>query len=228
MSALAFGLGPLSPPEGAAVVRVSRIDSFYRWTRGDVRMAGMTQDEFIADQLRDDDESTEEQARGRAFHAAMESLRDGVHDIIEADGFRFYMPDCEIALPLHREMRVVGRYGPLYVTGACDLYDALVIEDYKTSEHGFSAEYYLDGLQWRFYLDLFDAIRFRWQVYRMRPRRGVDGKVVPRAFDVEPPERLEAVRYPAMHADLVEWSTRYYEFVQAHFPIDRRFPCHAE
>lgn len=113
--------------------------------------------------------------------------------------------DAEIYLPQFAEVRAEKQYGPLLVSGKLDAIHGNIITDYKTTRH-FDALSYLEGVQWKFYLDLYDADEFVWNVFVLKPANEEET-----AFDVVDFHPLKASRYPAMRDDCLTLANDYYE-----------------
>jgi hypothetical protein len=101
--------------------------------------------------------------------------------------------DAEISLPETREMRLGKDYGGIIVSGQCDGVCGNLIIDHKTTER-FDAEKYLDGWQWRFYLDIFTADKFVWNVWEMK-------EIDPKVYEVHGLHQLAQYRYPEIERD---------------------------
>lgn len=186
------------------LTRVSNIETYRRW-RADP--------DAIADALvarLQDFEPTKAMLAGTAFHKCMEDAVPGEYDVLEANGFTFYLPDAAIALPTIRELRCFGQYGPLRVTGQVDALYGKRVEDHKTTAY-FNADGYLEGCQWRFYLDLFGADVFRWNVFEIKPMKGKE-----RTYEVSAPQTLEQYRYPGLHDDCMDLAAGFYQFATTH------------
>jgi hypothetical protein len=189
------------------LTRVSNIETFRRWR--------LDEEQTTADLVArlTDFQPTEAMLAGTAFHKALELATPGDYDTLHANGYTFRLEDdAAIALPSVRELRCFGEYGPLRVTGQVDALYGRRVEDHKTTGY-FNADGYLEGCQWRFYLDLFGADVFRWNVFEVRP---VEGS--PKTYTVSAPHELEAFRYPALHSDCMELAEAYYEFAIKHLP----------
>lgn len=156
------------------------------------------------------DEPSEAMKAGTAFHKAMEFAQDGLHDSFEANGYRFILPDAEISLPAVREMRAYGDYGALTVTGQVDAVEGRIVFDHKTTGK-FDPERYLDGCQWKFYLDLFEANEFQWNVFVLK-------ELEPKVYQVAAPQILKAFRYPDMRADCESLAADYLDFARQFLP----------
>lgn len=186
------------------LVRVSNIEAFRRWKE--------SEDQDVSDLIRflTTDEPTPAMIAGTAFHKALELATPGDYEQLEADGHTFVFTDGCLSLPEIREVRAYGQFGPLKVTGQCDLLDGVRIVDHKTTAR-FDAERFLSGYQWRYYLELFGAQVFRWNVFEIR-------EVAPMAFSVSPPQILEAYRYNGMRRDCEQLALEYHGFAEHHLP----------
>ncbi len=188
------------------LARVSNIEAFRRWREAeDQPVENLI--EFITV-----DNPTPAMLAGTAFHEALENAQPGTYEVLEAMGYTFHLPDAELVLPSIREVRAYGQYGGLTVTGKVDCLDGRRVDDHKTTSR-FDAERYLAGYQWRFYLDLFDADVFRWNVFELR-------ELEPLVFQVSAPQLLEITRYPGMHDDCMQLALDYLAFARDYLPAD--------
>jgi hypothetical protein len=188
------------------LTRVSSIETFRRWRLDDEA----TTDDLVARLT--DFQPTEAMLAGTAFHRALELAVPGDYATLAASGYTFLLPDAEIALPDVRELRSFGTYGPLRVTGCVDAIHGKRVEDHKTTA-GFRPDGYLEGCQWRFYLDLFGADVFRWNVFVITPVPKMD-----KTYNVKPPELLEQCRYPGLHDDCMDLARDFHEFAAQYLP----------
>ena len=131
---------------------------------------------------------------------------------MEANGYTFLLPDSSIALPAIRELRAQKQYGPLTVTGKLDTLDGRRVEDHKTTGT-FNPDGYIEGCQWRFYLDIFGADVFRWNVFVITPVPKLE-----KTYNVKPPQLLEQCRYPGMHDDCMDLARDFHEFAAQFMP----------
>lgn len=187
------------------LARVSNIEAYRRWLTWAPYFEG--QEEPTMDDLVRQitvDEPSEAMMAGTAFHAAIEKAAYGTHETFEAKGYRFILPDAEIALPEVRELRGYKDYGPLTVTGKVDCIEGKVVIDHKTTGRP-DLERYLEGCQWRFYLDIFDAEVFRWHVFEIK-------EVEDKTYEVKAPHTLEMRRYPELGADCTRLAREFHEF----------------
>lgn len=187
------------------LARVSHLEAFRQWRQ--------REDQSLDDLIRwlTVDDPTPAMLAGTAFHAALETAPDGDHPTLHANGHTFQMPDdSALVLPKIRELREFKQYGPLTVTGCVDCLFGKRIDDHKTTSR-FDPERYLDGYQWRLYLDIFDADIFRWNVFEL-------SEVRPLVFDVAEPQTLTQYRYPGMADDCARLAAEFYEFARVYLP----------
>lgn len=187
--------------------RVSHIEALRQWKDWRPLFDGQ-EEPTVEDLVRfiTTDEPSEAMKAGTAFHKAMELAQDGLHETFEANGYRFLLPDAEITLPPIREMRAYKDYGGLTVTGQVDAVQGRTVFDHKTTGK-FDPERYLDGCQWRFYLDLFKADEFQWNVFVIK-------EVEPQVYQVAEPQILKAYRYPELHCDCERLADDYLDFAR--------------
>jgi len=187
------------------LARVSNIEAYRRWLNWKPLFEDQ-QEPTLYDLVRQitTDEPSEAMMAGTAFHAAIETAADGEHETFEALGYTFILPDAEIALPSIRELRGFKDYGPLTVTGKVDCIEGKVVVDHKTTSR-VDFDRYLEGCQWRFYLDIFEAEIFRWHVFQIKE---VDTKT----YEVSAPQTLEARRYPNLGADCLRHAEAFHDF----------------
>lgn len=178
--------------------RVSHIEAFRQWRDDDE--AELSE---LVQRVTGEFPATEAMQAGTAFHKALELASDGITDTLEADGYQFFV-DCDVTLEIAaiREIRASKTYMvdglPFTVSGQLDAIDGKRIDDHKTTGR-FDPERYLDGYQWRLYLDIFDADVFRWNVFEIKN----DADVLPagRVWAVTSAHRLEQHRYPGLSDD---------------------------
>jgi len=187
------------------LARVSSIEAFRRWMNWKPLFEGQ-EEPTLDDLVRQltTDEPSEAMLAGTAFHAAIETAQDGEHDVFAAMGYTFHLPDAELALPSIREMRGNKDYGALQVTGKVDCLEGKVVIDHKTTSR-VDLERYLEGCQWRFYLDIFDADLFRWHIFEIK-------EIGEKTYQVAAPQTLEARRYPELGADCARLADEFHDF----------------
>jgi hypothetical protein len=186
--------------------RVSHVASYARWKADEDADVGWLVNSITSNQ------QTEAMAKGTAFHKFLEHAQDGESEIAEVDGYTFaFVGDFDLYLPAMREWRKGKDYGGIIVSGQCDAIEGRTIYDHKTTER-FDAEKYLESWQHRFYMDIFGADRFVWNVWEMKELKE------PKAYGVHHLHKLEQYRYPDMEKDCRELALEYAEFVRKHIP----------
>lgn len=189
------------------LTRVSNIEAYRKWLNWKPLFDG-DEEPSLDDLVRQltVDEPSEKMQAGTAFHAALERAGDGAHETFVAMGYRFELPDADLALPALRELRAFKTYGDLQVTGKVDCLDGKIVEDHKTTSK-VDFERYLEGCQWRFYLDIFEANVFQWHIFELK-------ELEPKVYRVSAPQILRAVRYPELHQDCVRMAEEYLAFAR--------------
>ena len=152
---------------------------------------------------------------GIALHNALEHATCGEFAELSADGYVFVFPEnAEIALPVVRELKAEKVYmvGGVAVTvvGKVDTLQGKSVEDHKTTSQ-FDAEKYMGTFQWRYYLDIFNADHFRWNVFVLS---NVDEKV----YEVRAVHPLNQYRYPGMADDCMELLREFVDFARVNLP----------
>jgi hypothetical protein len=152
---------------------------------------------------------------GTALHKALETGEAGTLTEIECDGYHFDIAfDGQLDLSPTRETKATRDYeiGGHVITlvGKVDGIHGRRIEDHKFTSR-YDAERFLGGYQWRTYLELFDADRFRWNVFEGR-------EVGERHYTITNFHQLGMSRYPGMGDDVVRELGRYVEFAERHLP----------
>ena len=201
--------------------RVSHVAAFARWKADEESDVDWLINDILSDQ------PSEAMLKGTAFHKFLEHAQAGESEQAQVDGYSFiFAGDFNIYLPRMREWRKGKDYGGIIVSGQVDAIEGKCIYDHKTTER-FDAERYLDGWQWRYYLDLFEADRFVWNVWEMKHLGETDysGEDEPgttmgssQAYEVRALHELTAYRYPAMGDDCRDLALEYRAFALRYMP----------
>lgn len=119
------------------------------------------------------------------------------------------IPQCKVALEYRNEhpyafheVREYKCVGDVVVTGCADMIDGIEIRDIKTKYSPISDADYIDSCQWRFYLELFEADVFHFDLfvfegYNKDHHKG-DVRGLP-MHRVNPP--ITCYRYPQMEQE---------------------------
>jgi hypothetical protein len=206
--------------------RVSHVSAYARWK---------AQEDTDVDWIINDilsDKPSEAMLKGTAFHKFLEHAQAGESDRAEVDGYSFvFAGDFDLYLPRMREWRKGKDYGGIIVSGQVDAIEHKTIYDHKTTEW-FDAENYLESWQHRFYLDIFEADRFIWNVWEMKH---LGESIDPNDFDpagqdshnqahslecyeVRALHKLEQFRYPSLSSDCEELALEYRDFARKFMP----------
>lgn len=191
-------------------VSVTELDNFRRW-QGDEE-ADL---ETLLRQLRKQEPPSRAMLAGIALHKALEQAEPGDVLAFNQDGFRFkFVTNIELALTEFREIKAEKVYTvdgyPVTVVGKIDHMQGKRIDDHKSTGR-FDAERFLDSYQWRYYLDIFGADVFQWNVFEM-------AEDDPDEFTVFAFHPMRQYRYAAMHEDCLALLRAFLSFARAHLP----------
>lgn len=190
------------------IARVSNLEAFRYWRENEDAEL-----EPLLASIRGQMPPSPAMTAGTALHAALEAAQEGTQDILYAQGHKFLIrADVTLALPRVREIRGHKDYGPLRVTGQVDCIEGRRVDDHKTTAR-FDPERYIEGYQWRFYLDIFEADRFRWNVFEMAQL--ADAEHEGPVYEVFAFHQIEQFRYPSLGRDCEKLASEFYEFAQS-------------
>lgn len=194
-----------SPVSDEVLARVSNVDAFRKWRlTEDVPVSALVQS--ITGHV-----ETESMRVGTAFHKAMECASYGPREVLRANGCTFVLPvNAQVRVPIAREIRKSRVYGSLRVTGKVDAICGSTIWDHKTTAR-FDAERYIEGYQWRYYLDIFGCDEFVWNLFEMKADTTHED-----TFIVTDVHYLSQYRYPSLHADCLALALEYAQFADRH------------
>jgi hypothetical protein len=195
------------------LTRVSHIEAYRRWRDWTPLFDG--DEEPTLEQLVQSitsDEPSEKMLAGTAFHKALELAQSGEYETLSAEGYRFTLPDAAIELPAIREIRAERSYGSLIVSGKADGVLGKTVIDHKTTSR-IDFDRYLEGYQWRFYLELFGADEFCWNLFQIT-------ETAPRTYRVAAPQVLKMPRYPEIARDCEKLAAEYLAFARQYLPAD--------
>lgn len=161
---------------------------------------------------------TDAMRAGTALHKVLELAQEGeTLERVEMDGFTFdFQLEGELALPVLREVKlekVVNIRGiPVTLVGVVDAMEARRIYDHKLTGR-IDAENYTDSLQWRAYLEWFEADLFTYNLFEKYEPAGEPGTFVIKSF-----APIDFFRYPGMHLDVQDAVLEFVDFVRAYMP----------
>lgn len=188
------------------------------------QMKWLSHDEFVRRLRGERDDKLLMQA-GTAFHAFLEHADEWEGDEVVQDDFVFILEfDGVLPLPTIREIKTERQYEidgqAVTLVAKADAVNGLIVEDHKLTEE-FSAEWYIDSLQWRIYLSLFGADAFTYNCFegkevKLKGRhKRKDGKHV---WEVTGLHRLTVNRYAGMEREVLQWLRDLVAFIRVHVP----------
>lgn len=186
---------------------VSNIDLYRSWrTREESDFA------WLLAALRNN-EPTEDMLRGRAFARALERVSEGDYAQISQDGYTFvFTGEFAIEHYPRREESREKDYGGITVAARCDrVLGKLIVDDKTTGNFGRNdtglegSERYMEKFQWRFYLDMFGADRFKWNIWEC-------SEIESQVYEVFALHTLEQYRYPDLAKDCTELAQEFRDF----------------
>lgn len=104
-------------------------------------------------------EQTEPVPEGRTFDIDGNAVTLDIKQCRLALGYRNEHPEA------FHEVRTFKDYGKVIVTGCADMIDGTEIRDIKTKYSRINDADYANSCQWRFYLDLFEADTFHFDLF---------------------------------------------------------------
>ena len=182
---------------------VSHVAAYARWKADEDMPVGVLVNQIVSNV------ETEAMLKGTAFHKFLEHAQAGSEtELAEANGYTFaFVGDFNLYLPQMREWRKSKDYGGITVSGQVDAIEGKTIYDHKTTER-FDAEKNLESWQHRYYLDIFGADRFVWNVWEMNELKE------PKSYGVNKLHNLTAYRYPELEADCTNLALEYADFAR--------------
>lgn len=188
-------------------IRVTELET-YRWWR--------ESEEYDLDwllrRLRHEEEPNEAMKAGTAFHAALEHAVPTEAKSITHGGYTFYIEcDGTIELPIFREREFVKQYGGLTVIGHVDGITGTQITDYKTTSR-FDPDRFLEGFQWRYYLDLTGCNSFLWKIFTLREFSRPGPFEAASAYEIVKVEELTQYRYEGLAQDCARLAADFMDF----------------
>lgn len=119
------------------------------------------------------------------------------------------VPQCKVALEYRNEhpnafheVREYKDFGNVVVTGCADMIDGCEIRDIKTKYSQPSDAEYIDSCQWRFYLELFEADTFHFDLFVFQGYNKDKHKGDVRGLQLTPYKpSITCYRYPTMEEE---------------------------
>ena len=165
--------------------------------------------------LRKEEPPSPEMQRGIALHKALELARTGDFLSLQADGYSFnVLGDIELPLATLREVKAeypvkISPNLTVTLVGKVDVLHGLTIEDHKGTSRfdgSYGAENYFRTAQWKYYLSIFKANRFIWNVFVLK-------EVDFREYDVVDFHRFDQYRYVGMESECDDLLREFLDFL---------------
>lgn len=197
------------------MIRISatNLESYRRWLANEESSI----DELVS-YLRRETPATEAMLAGSAFHKVLENAQYGqVFNVIEQDGFKFDFTcfDGELILPETRELKIEKQTEingePVTFVGVVDAISVNEIFDHKFTSN-LDAESYAASMQWRCYLDWFNADKFTYNLFQNYKPANKD------FYQVKSLLPISFFRYPNMRKDIEEMAAEFIGFVKQYVP----------
>lgn len=218
------------PPK--PLIRTTTLEAFRRYlANGDYDYYEITEQSVI-DTIIGEFKGNEYTRIGTAFHKI---VQDGDFNLdydyhtgnynIEVDGnvVKFTVSQVRVALDYrdehpnaYHEFRGYKDYGRAIVTGCADMIDGVEIRDIKTKYSSPTDSDYINSCQWRYYLDIFGASVFHFDLFLFRgykkKKHGYDVRGL-RLTHHTPP--ITCYRYPEMESDNLALLNQFMDFCEA-------------
>lgn len=211
-------------------IRVTAIEAFRRYlANGDNDYYEITEQSVI-DSVTGAFKGNEQTRIGTAFHSIVQ-IGNPEHKIIDGgdefdvDGFkvRLAKKHCMLALAYrnehpnaYHEFRGYKDYGRAVVTGCADMIDGVEIRDIKTKYSTPSDADYINSCQWRYYLDIFGADVFHFDLFVFngykKEKHGYDVRGLELTRHTPP---ITCYRYPEMENDNLALLNQFLDFCEA-------------
>lgn len=198
------------------LVRVTQLEAFRRYLANNDYSRYEITEQSVIDSISGEFEGNCYTRIGTAFHSIIETgnpkhkIIDG-GDEFDVDGFkvRLATKHCMVALAYrnehpsaYHEFRGYKDYGRAIVTGCADMIDGVEIRDIKTKYSTPSDADYINSCQWRYYLDIFGADVFHFDLFVFhgynKDKHGYDVRTLELTRHTPP---ITCYRYPEMEND---------------------------
>lgn len=214
------------------LVRTTAIEAFRRYLANGENDYYEITEQSVIDSVTGAFKGNEYSRIGTAFHKIVQDgdynldydYRAGCYNIdMDNNIVKFAVPQVRVALDYrdehpnaYHEFRGYKDYGRAIVTGCADMIDGTEIRDIKTKYSAPSDSEYIDSCQWRYYLDIFGADVFHFDLFVFH---GYDKDK--HGYDVRPLELMRhtppitCYRYPEMHNDNLALLNQFMDWAEA-------------
>ncbi len=193
-------------------IRVTQLEKFRRWRDG---VSPFDSEQGVIDTLSGAFTGNEYTWIGTAFHKIVEQGESAWDNgIVHTQGGYVYLNETQKDMAIlyretmpeaFHETRLSKQYptnhGTVTVTGCADIIHGNVIRDIKTKYSAPVQQEYTDSCQWRFYLDIFDADRFAFDLFWFKNYNRDMGMDVSK-LELKQLDPIPCLRYANMERDL--------------------------
>lgn len=212
------------------LVRVTQIEAFRRYlANGDNDYYEITEQSVI-DSITGEFKGNEYTKIGTAFHGIVQYGEpfglpiDGGYEF-NIEGNEVRMSDEQRKVALHYRVEHLGAYhefrgykdyGRAIVTGCADMIDGVEIRDIKTKYSAPSDAEYINSCQWRYYLDIFGADVFHFDLFVFhgynKDKHGYDVRGLELTRHTPP---ITCYRYPEMESDNIRLLNQFLDWAES-------------
>lgn len=207
------------------LIRVTHLEKFRRYI---TEQSDYDTEESVIDAITGEFKGNEYTFIGTAFHRIVEGDYSGVEKIeggrifnIDGNKVAYDISQCKVAMSYaesmpdaFHEIREYQEIQGVMITGCVDIIDGFTIRDIKTKYSPINDTDYIDSCQWRFYLNLFGADTFMFDLFEFvgykKDKHGLDVRGL-EIRQYSPP--ITCYRYNGMDQDnenlvkeFVEWA----------------------
>lgn len=217
-------------PQPKPTIRVTAIEAFRRYlANGDNDYYEITEQSVI-DSITGEFKGNEYTKIGTAFHGIVQYGEpfglpiDGGYEF-NIEGNEVRMSDEQRKVALHYRVEHLGAYhefrgykdyGRAVVTGCADMIDGVEIRDIKTKYSAPSDAEYINSCQWRYYLDIFGADVFHFDLFVFhgynKDKHGYDVRGLELTRHTPP---ITCYRYPEMESDNIRLLNQFLDWAES-------------
>lgn len=195
------------------LIRVTQLEKFRRYI---TKHSDYDTEPSVIDSLTGAFKGNEYTFIGTAFHRIVEGNYSGIEKIengrifnIDGNKVIYDTKQCNVAMTYKKsmpeafhELREYQEMQGVMITGSADIIDGFTIRDIKTKFSPIKDTDYIDSCQWRFYLNLFGADTFMFDLFEFagykKDKHGLDVRGL-EIIPYDPP--ITCYRYDSMEQD---------------------------
>lgn len=213
------------------LIRVTAIEAFRRYLANGENDYYEITEQSVIDSVTGEFKGNEQTRIGTAFHSVVEQ-GIAAADIFYDDYYGFIIDGHEVLFSpkqyataleyaaehpnAYHEFRGCKDYGRAIVTGCADMIDGVEIRDIKTKYSTPSDADYINSCQWRYYLDIFGADVFHFDLFVFngykKEKHGYDVRGLELTRHTPP---ITCYRYPEMENDNLALLNQFMDWAEA-------------